>query len=192
MSKNKSLTPIKYVYKEWLEVLIRSCLIASHDKKNITCVIEVDDTLDTLIDKPFILDIPIQKEIVDILLNSTHCDPHTFITVTKNGMMVSINTKWSDLIINELIFMPVDEEQLLKEYARIITSKTDSIVIHINSNHELHFIAHQASIIENITIEQSLKLIKNLLYKKNNKNNQTKEIHHDSKKSTIFSNFYKN
>src|SRR3989339_2074040 len=70
LSKNKPLTPAKVIHKEWLETLVRSCLIASHHKKNVTCVIEQSDSLESLINKPFTIDIPIQKHIIDMLLES--------------------------------------------------------------------------------------------------------------------------
>ena len=189
LSKHKPLTPVKFIHKEWLETLIRSCLVASHQKKNITCIIEQQDSLETLIDKPFILDIPIQKQIIDMLLESVSCDKNKLIHVHRNGTFISMNAAWSDLIINELIFTQISEDQ---EYAKIITGKTDAILFHINSQHQYHFIAHQGKIIEHVTIDQALKLIKNLLYKKNNEDLLSSQgINHDPSKSASFSSFYK-
>ena len=192
ISKHKPLTPAKSIHKEWLETLIRSCLVASHHKKNITCVIEQFDSLETLINKPFTLDIPIQKQIIDMLLESVSYDNTKLITVDRNGTILSINSSWSDLVINELIFTPIHERQLPKEYAKIITEKTDAILVHINSEHQHHFVAHQGKIVENVTIDQTLKLIKNLLYKKDNESSLSQGINHDPSKSTSFSSFYKN
>ena len=64
-----------------------------------------------------------------MLLESVAYDTNKLITVNRNGMIMSINASWSDLIINELIFSPIQEQQLPKEYARIITAKTDAILI---------------------------------------------------------------
>lgn len=191
ISKQKPLTPAKSIHKEWLETLIRACLVASHHKKNITCVIEQFDSIETLIDKPFILDIPIQKQIIDILLESVSYDNTKLITVDRCGIILSINTCWSDLVINELIFTQIPERQLPKEYAKVITSKTDAILVHINSEHQHHFIAHQGKIVENVTIDQALKLIKNLLYKKDNENSLSQGINHDPSQSASFSSFHK-
>jgi hypothetical protein len=188
----KSLTPIKSVHKEWLEILIRGCLVASHHKKNITCVIEQFDAIDTLIDKPFRLDIAIQKQIIDILLESVSYDAHKLITVHRNGIIVSINASWSDLIINELIFTPMHEQQISKAYAQILTTKTDAIVFHINSQHEQHFVAHQGKIIEDISIDQSLKLIKNLLHKKDYEHLLSQGIDHAASKTAAFKAIHKN
>jgi DNA integrity scanning protein DisA with diadenylate cyclase activity len=191
ISKNKALTPAKSIHKEWLETLIRACLVASHHRKNITCVIEQFDCLETLIDKPFILDIPIQKQIIDILLESVSYDNTKLITVDRHGTILSINASWSDLVINELIFTQIHERQLPKEYAKVITSKTDAILVHINSEHQHHFVAHQGKIIENVTIDQALKLIKNLLHKKDNESSLSQGINHDPSKSASFTSFYK-
>lgn len=191
ISKHKPLTPAKSIHKEWLETLIRACLVASHHKKNITCVIEQFDSLETLIDKPFSLDIPIQKQIIDMLLESVSYDNTKLITVDRYGTILSINACWSDLVINELIFTHIPERQLPKEYAKVITSKTDAILVHINSEHQLHFVAHQGKIVENVTIDQALKLIKNLLYKKDNENSLSQGINHDPSKSASFTSFYK-
>ena len=192
ISKSKPLNPTKSVHKEWVEILIRGCLVASHRKKNITCIIEQFDSLDTLIDIPFRLDIAIQKQIIDMLLESVAYDTNKLITVNRNGMIVSINASWSDLVINELIFTPIHEQQLPKEYAQIVTTKTDAILIHINSQHQHHFVAHQGKIIENVTIDQTLKLIKNLLYKKDNEYLLSQGINHDPSKSASFTTIHKN
>ncbi len=192
ISKSKPLTPVKSMHKEWLETLIRACLVASHHRKNITCVIEQNDSLDTLINKPFILNIPIQKKIIDMLLESVAYDNTKLITVDQHGMIQSINASWSDLVINELIFTQINERQLPKEYAKVITAKTDAILVHINSEHQHHFIAHQGKIVENVTIDQMLKLIKNLLYKKDNATSLSQGVNHDPSKSASFTSFYKN
>lgn len=191
ISKNKPLTPTKAIHKEWLETLIRACLVASHHKKNITCVIEQLDSLDTLIDKPFELDIPIQKKIIDMLLESVSYDDNKLIAVNRNGIILTVNASWSDLVINELIFNKIQEQQLQKEYAKIITAKTDAILIHINSEHQHHFVAHQGTVIEHLTIDQALKLIKNLLHKKDNEYSLSQGINHDPSKSSSFSPLYK-
>jgi hypothetical protein len=191
ISKEKPIAATKSSQKEWLETLIRACLVASHHKKNITCVIEQQDSLDTLIEKPFTIDIPIQKQIIDILLESVSYDNTKLITVHRTGTILSINANWSDLVINELIFTQIPERNLPKEYAKVITAKTDAILVHINSEHQLHFVAYQGSIVDNITIDQALKLIKNLLYKKDNEKSLSQGINYDPSKSASFSSFYK-
>lgn len=191
LSQNKPLTPAKVIHKEWLETLIRSCLIASHHKKNVTCVIEQSDSLETLIDKPFSIDIPIQKHIIDMLLESISYNDTKLILVDKHGTIMSINASWSDLVINDCIFNQISEQQLPKEYAKIITAKTDAILIHINSEIQHNFIGHQGRIVENISIDQALKLIKKLLYKKDTETLLRKETHHDQSKSASFNSFYK-
>ncbi len=191
ISKSKPLTPTKMMVKEWLETLIRACLVASHHRKNITCVIERFDSLDTLIDKPFTLDIPIQKQIIDMLLESVSYDNTKLIMVDRHGMILSINASWSDLVINELIFTQINEQQLPKEYAKVVTTKTDAILVHINSEHQHHFIAHQGKIVENVTIDQALKLVKILLNKKDNETSLSQGINHDPSKSASFTSFYK-
>ena len=191
LSKNKSLTPAKVIHKEWLETLVRSCLIASHHKKNVTCVIEQSDSLETLIDKPFTIDIPIQKYIIDMLLESISYNDTKLILVDRNGTIMSINASWSDLVINECIFNQISEQQLPKEYAKIITAKTDAILVHINSELQHNFIAHQGRIVENMSVDQALKLIKNLLHKKNSEASLLKGINNDSSKPASFSSFYK-
>ncbi|AXK60493.1 hypothetical protein [Candidatus Chromulinivorax destructor] len=191
LSKNKPLTPAKVIHKEWLETLIRSCLIASHHKKNVTCVIEQSDSLESLINKPFTIDIPIQKHIIDMLLESISYNDTKLILVDRHGTIMSINASWSDLVINECIFNQVSEQQLPKEYAKIITAKTDAILIHINSEIQHNFIGHQGRIVENMTVDQALKLMKNLLHKKDTETSLLKGINLDQSKSASFSSFYK-
>ncbi|MGZ6251205.1 MAG: hypothetical protein ACXWL2_04195 [Candidatus Chromulinivorax sp.] len=192
LTQQKPLTPAKIMHKEWVENLIRACLVACHQKKNITCVIEQNDSLETLINKPFLLNISIQKQIIDLLLESVSFDIHKLILVDNQGTLMSINAIWSDLIMHELFFHQVQELELQKECAKIATTKSDAIIIHINSQHQLHFIAHQGKIIEHITIDQMLKLIKNILYKKDNDAALSQGINHDVHKNSSFSSIHKN
>lgn len=165
ISQQTPLTPAKIYHKQWLEILIRACLVASHHKKNITCVIEQRDNLTTLLDKPFTLNITIQKQIIDMLLESVAYNQQKIIWVKKDGTLVSINASWSDLIVNELIFDQIPEEKLACHYAKVATSHTDALVFHINTAESTYnFIAHQGKIVENITIDQIIKLIKNILH----------------------------
>lgn len=191
IAHNKPLTPAKPVQKEWLETLIKACLVASHYKKNITCIIEQQDALDTLIDKPCTLDIDMQKQIITMLLESNSYDANKLIIVNRYGMITSINASWSELITNELLFTHIRPQQMLQEYAKVVTAKTDSILLHVNSQHQHHFIAHQGRIVEHISIDQALKLIKNLLYKKDSAS-LSQGINHDIHKSASLSSFYKN
>ena len=191
LSKSKPLTPAKVIHKEWLETLVRSCLVASHHKKNVTCIIEQFDSLDTLVDKPFTIDIPIQKYIIDMLLESISYNDTKLILVDRNGTIMSINASWSDLVINELIFNQMSERQLPKEYAKIVTAKTDAILVHINSELQHNFVANQGKIIENMTVDQALKLIKNLLHKKDSETSLMKGITNDQSKPASVTSFYK-
>jgi len=193
LSKNRPLTPATTIHKEWLETLIRSCLVASHHKKNITCIIEQSDSLETLVDRPFTLDIPIQKHILDILLESVSYNDTKLILVNRNGTILSINASWSDLVVNELIFNQINERQLPQEYAKVVTIKTDAILVHISSELQHNFIAHQGKIVSNITIDQTLKIIKNLLYKKdkNNEISLLQGMKHEQNSSTSLFPFHK-
>lgn len=193
LSKNLPLTPATTIHKEWLETLIRSCLVASHHKKNITCIIEQSDSLETLVDRPFTLDIPIQKHILDILLESVSYNDSKLILVNRNGTILSINASWSDLVVNELIFNQINERQLPQEYAKVVTTKTDAILVHISSELQNNFIAHQGKIVSNVTIDQTLKIIKNLLYKKDKDNDISllQGIKHDKNTSTALFPFHK-
>jgi len=191
IAKNKAITPLTAGHnKEWLEVLLRSLLIASHHNKNITCVIEQSDTLDSLIEKPFSLNIPIQKNIIAILLESKSYDTNKLLVINQQGNITGMNSIWSDLIIQELLFHQIHELRLEQEYAKVATLKTDAIVLHVNSLHQLNFVGYQGKIIENISIDQALKLIQKLLYKKNSEN-LLQGSGYDTSKAASFSAFHK-
>ncbi len=137
------------------------------------------------------MDIPIQKYIIDMLLESISYNDTKLILVDHHGTVMSINASWSDLVINELIFNQISEQQLPKEYAKVVTAKTDAILVHINSELQHNFVAHQGKIVENMTVDQALKLIKNLLHKKDNETSALKGINNDQSKPASFSSIYK-
>ena len=186
LSNHKPITPATMNNKQWIEILIRSCLVASHHKKNVTCIIERQNKLNTLIDQPFSLNIMIQKHIIDMLLESVSYNDQKLIWVQQDGTLISVNATWSDLVVNELIFDQVSAHQLPKEYAKVITGKTDAILVHINTQHDHNFVSHQGKIVENLSIDQSLKLIKKLLYKNNIENQLSKGVTSEKSKYLSF------
>lgn len=192
LSQQKPINPGQIPHKQWLEILVRSCLVASHHKKNITCIIERNDDISPLLEKPFTIDIAIQKQIIDMLLESAAYNDHKLIWVTQHGHLMSINASWSDLVINELIFNQISPQQLPQEYAKVVTTKTDAMILHINTEQTFNFVAHQGKIVENLTIDQELKLIKKILHTKPADDITVKGTSHVENKNTSISSADKN
>lgn len=189
----RAITAITSTLSEnWLEILVRGCMVAWHHKKNITCVIEQSDSLDTLIEKPFEIDVAIQKQIMTILLESVAYDDDKLILINRHGKIVCINATWSDLVVNELIFSPVLADDLVKKYAQLVSSMTDAIVFHMNSKEQNSFIAHQGMMLDQVTVDQALKIMKNIIYKKQSQSLHTKRDFYDQSSPSSVSNLHKN
>ena len=143
----------------WLETFIQSCLIASHNKKNITCIIELSQNLQTLLKTDFILNIPIQHEFINIILSSNKITDKSIFWINQAGTIYSANVSWSNLLLNELIIKPNNNFTLSYEAAMLLTQKTDALIFSINAHSDTHTIWYKGNCIKQATIQQLLKFI---------------------------------
>ena len=143
----------------WLESFIQSCLISSHNKKDLTCIIERSQNLQPLIKSPFILNLPIQKEITNLILASSKINDQSLFWINESGTIQSINVEWSDLLLSELIIKPNNNSTLSNEAAILLTQKTDALIFSIHTLSDTHTIWYKGTCIKQATIPQLLKFI---------------------------------
>ncbi|MBI2345205.1 hypothetical protein HYV10_04025 [Candidatus Dependentiae bacterium] len=152
--------------QQWIENLTRSILLAAHHKKNIFCIIQKKDYILHFIQAPYKMELPIQKNVLDLILASPLIENPSIILVTEFGTLQYVNAIWSDKILEYMmIFAEHDSLQHCKEAANILSRRTDAIIWHINPNNQECSIWYQDTYIKNISVDQTLTLLKKLIPK---------------------------
>lgn len=149
--------------KNWIETLIQSCLIASHQQKKITCIIERSQNLGPLLDTPFLLQLPIQQDIIPFLLASSKITDHSIFWIHESGIIESVNVTWSNVLKNEIIIKPHTTTALTHEAALLLTAKTDALIFSLHTAADTHTIWYQGTSLKQATIQHVLQSVKNII-----------------------------
>lgn len=165
LSSKTNLSLQKTPQKNWLESLLQSCLYASHQKKNIVCIIERSQHLQPLLHAPYLLQIPIQEHITNLLLASTKITDNCILWIDDQGIIQSINVSWNHTLINELIIKPQNTLSLQHEAALLLTEKTDALVFSIDTTFNNNIIWYKGSCIKQNTTQNLLLFIHKILKK---------------------------
>lgn len=167
LARKQPIEPQKLAAQNWIETLIRSCLVISHQKKEITCIIENRDDLETIINKPLLLDLHIQKEVLDLLLLSELFKPSKPIWIKRTGNIVSVNCSWDESITHNSLVSAMLKQPDWQTYGTVITEKTDALLFHINSDPSKSGICYQGEVIKKMSSEHMLQFIKQVMHKQN-------------------------
>lgn len=138
----------------WLETLLRSCLVAINHNKEITCVIEYQDQLQEFIHKSLLVNADLREGILELLLKSPSYEHKKMIWVDTKGRLRAINATWQ-ISQNETI-----DPRAWKDDAILYSSKTDALIFHINPVTRLFTIIVHGKQFDNITAHHTLQLIK--------------------------------
>lgn len=150
--------------KEWIDILTRSLLFAAHHQKNIFCIIQRQQSLQSCIIAPYQLNIHIQPNVVDFLLQSSLLENTTLLQVTQFGVIESINGTWSPSIQKRMILHHDHNTMQHNQYAaQLLSQNTDAIIFHIEPTTQQATIWYQDTEIQNASIEQLLSLCKQYL-----------------------------
>lgn len=163
LGSNKTITPQTMPAKNWLDLFIRSCLLAAYQNKQIFCIIERNDQIAMLLQRSYLLQLPIQEEIIDLILSSNALENPSTIWLHHTGIINSVNVTWKESFIHELL--PIHEEAQQEALILLFTQKTDAIIFSINPKTRLAMLWHHGISMHEITIDQLVTSCKHILYK---------------------------
>lgn len=138
---------------EWLEALMRSFLVAASENKELTCVIENFDALEEFITSQQELNIPIKKNVLDLIFESTVFDSTQLLWTNAQGTIRGINATWL-----------APEQTHWMQHALFITSKTDAIIFNVSATTRTFTIIACGNTYTNITAMHALSTIKKYLH----------------------------
>ncbi len=119
----RNITPPPLAKTDWLETLLRSCLVALNNNTPITCVIEQTDALTEFLHTPFFINAPVNDELLNTLITSKAYIQDTLIWVNAHGTIIGLNARWN-------ISSTKKSLSTWHDNALIYTAKTDAIILH--------------------------------------------------------------
>jgi len=164
LSQRTSITPAMAAHhKDWLETFVRTCMIMAHKQINITCVIERKDEIADFIHKTFTLDIPINQDVLTLLLESPSFEEQKLIWLNKDGNLISVNATWGNVLIQETLLH--HELFAWQAYALQLSQFSDAIIFHHNSSTHESTLIIQGKKIEHLSIDHAMKMMKKIMQK---------------------------
>jgi len=155
----KNITPAKRILGQWPEVLIRSCLVALNDNKEIQCVIENKDSLEDFIESPLILHANMDQTLLHILQESDIFNQHQMIWLNTQGKLVGLNTTIKEDIILDLTNEESPNIHSWKENAILLSSKTDSLFLRILPTKRTFDLVFNGKLVDNINANNALHIL---------------------------------
>lgn len=170
-------------HQQWLEITVRSALLAAHHKKNIFCIITRQDNAAVFIKQPYALNIAVQPDVLDLLFSSSMIENPSIMLIDKLGTVKTINAVWSDQIAQHMITTQ-DHGSIehCKHAASIISNSTDAIIWHIDPLTHMATAWYHGTIFQDISIDQLLMTCKQILHAAPS-NQQQASYHHASNAS---------
>lgn len=150
----RNLTPRKQTHTaNWVELVVRSCLVGMNAKKPIMCVIEQRDSLAQFIWAPFILNSYVQPGLIELLLQTPSYDADSFLWLNHEGKLQAVSCNWQQLGKEQISSAAWHEDAML------YTAKTDAIVLYADPvTHTISLIAHD-KLVENLSAPQAVRII---------------------------------
>jgi hypothetical protein len=182
----KKIQPAKnFIDNDWVDSFMRAIFNAMSNNKQMTCIIEGQNSLADFIKTPFTISAPISKELIDILINSHNYEQQKMMWISWDGKINAINGIWN--IKNYELWFSENSQNMndWQQDAIIFTSKINCILFRTYPSKRTLDIVLQGRLIEDMSPNNALNLISQFI-KKNEiqtlkKDEETNEI--NNKKS---------
>lgn len=174
----KNWQPSQITNTNWLETLLRSCIIAANNKRQISCIIEGHDSLNELVSAPFEIKSKLQPELLDVLLNSAGYDQHKMIWLSSTGVLLGINTEWQ--LLDSIVDNNESELDNWQKNCLLFTGKTDALAFRLNPVSKCFDIVTEGTLLEKVPMDQTIKLMKRHFIKKDLNQTKGKNEHTNS------------
>ena len=148
---------------DWVDLLIRSSLIALGESKPITAIIEKTQSLETLLTSTYSFDCPLSEGLFQVLITSKTFHPHDILWIIQNGKLQAINSQWKKSSVDEWLAQEVKEQEQWLQDALFFTSKTDALFFKLNPKTRTFTLVAQGKILQHASAHAALRMIKNYL-----------------------------
>jgi hypothetical protein len=140
---------------DWLQLLLRSCLKALNNNTPLTIMLEHTDSAQQYVTSEYICDAHITEGFFSLLFDHHVYDPQKMLWITHNGIIRGINSSWKARWHTD-----VHDVQSWKENAIVYTTKSDMLLLYLDTSTHTCSIALNGTIHELLTIEHAGIIIK--------------------------------
>lgn len=158
----RTITPARPVSSDWLEQVMRSCIVAVNNNRSLVCVIERKDSLQEFLETPFMFNAELHSATFDMLITGDSYNENALIWLNDHGTLRGINATWRTST-DEWKSDTKTELPTWQHDALFFTSKTDAITLGIDREHRTFTIITSGKRFENIAAHNALKFIKKLI-----------------------------
>ena len=145
---------------DWIDSLIRTCLVAFNTKKDMICIIEQRDALQDFINPSLIIETELHKGLLEVLIESNSFDQQKYIWLRSNGTVAAINCTWNMTIAEPWVTSSIADMPSWKQEAILMTQKTDTLVFKSSAHDRLFDVIVQGKQFEKLNTSSMLKLLK--------------------------------
>lgn len=146
---------------DWLENLLRSCLHAINNNKQLIVLIEHGSDLKPFLKTDFIFNSIIAQKLLTLLIDSNCFDQQKMVWCTSQGKLIAINAEW---VSNISITSKTKDIPTWQQDALLMTLKTDTIIFKADSSKRLFDIVVKGELFENISAHNAVLFIKKQLF----------------------------
>ncbi len=158
-----SLTPQKSSPQEWIELLVRGCLVSAGNHKAVLCVIEKKDSLATILSSSYPFDTFLTEGLLQLISSSTIFHQEELLWLNDNGKLLGINARWKKTSIESWLTEEVKEQPMWLQDALFFTTKTDALFFRVEPTNRTFTLIAQGKIVEQASAHNALKTIKKYL-----------------------------
>lgn len=158
----KKIVPATKNDDDWIEELMRASLYAMNRSKSIIWIIERKDSLDASLQAPCLFYADLKKDLIELLLETQSSTEDTMLWVNQAGKLVAINAQWRPAAESwespDMHTLPVWQQQAL-----LISSKTDTLIVHSCPITRLFTIVGQGKCADNLSAHHISLILRKLL-----------------------------
>lgn len=155
----KTIVPAKQSEKEWIPIMLRAAFKSLQYKKELTFVIQGNQPLQHLLNKPIEVHSNITHGLLDILIegNSLHHD--RIVWLDSSGTLLAFNCQWNREIDFDWATQNAGNYHAWEQEALFWTGKTDTVVLRIDPESRLITIVAQGTHAPGLNSEQAQTVI---------------------------------
>jgi len=181
----RTFSPAQKENSDWLDAVIRSCLIAINKNKEVICIIEHHDSLRDHLSTAIPLQATIKEDLLTLIIESQTFDQQRLLWINSQGTLLGFNAQWNIGIDEQWIAQEAKEIAPFKQDALFATAKTDAVLIHISPTTRLFTIIMKGKIFEQVSAGNAVPFIKKYLSCPQSLQGESYASQQNNKKSTI-------
>ena len=153
-------TPATTTSDQWHQKLIRIMLVTRNKGMQLHVIIEHTDNLEMIVTAPFMLDIPIQQELMHTLIMSSSFDTNRFVWLRSDGIIRSINASLAHNLDDEWKDQSIKNKSRIHQNSLIICQKTNALVLTTEQEGSSFTLMINDTVLSSLSAENCIKLLK--------------------------------